>query len=220
MTNEPIPITDDSPASALFPEFDALYELIAAEARGLTDAQLDWTSEDFAWAEWSIRNQVSHMASLLYRWLILRCGDTLFPDGDHGIADVRGIADSASDRRLDDSRYRELSVILDMLEGGIRLAQRVLSERSVGFMRSHSVVSEMSASWDMMLKAHPSGISVSEDETKRIMDFEAMVRHMYFEEVTHLFNIQRLKRAQGIPTVSEVPRVGYWTVEGWDISEA
>ena len=218
MTNQPI--TDDSPASALFPEFDALYDLIADEVGGLTDEQLDWTSEDFGWAEWSIRNQLSHMASLLYRWLILRCGDTLFPEGDHGVEDVRSVADSPSDRRLDDAKYWELPVILEMLDGGIRLARRVLSERSVGFMRSHAVASQMSASWDLMLRAHPRGISVSDDETERIMDFEAMARHMYFEEITHLFNIQRLKRAQGLPTVSEAPRVGYWAVEGWDVSEA
>ncbi len=218
MTNQPI--TDDSPASALFPEFDTLYDLIASEAEGLTNEQLDWTSEDFAWAEWSIRNQLSHMASLLYRWLILRCGDTLFPDGDHRIADIQSIADSPSDRRLDDDKYWELPDILETLSGGIHLARRALSERSVGFMHTHSIASEMSSSWDLMLQAHPDGISVSEDGTKRIMRFDAMIRHLYFEETTHLFNIQRLKRAQGVPTVSEVPRVGYWAVEGWDRSEA
>ena len=218
MTNQSI--TDDSPASALFPEFDALYDLIANEAQGLTDEQLDWTSDDYAWAEWSIRNQLSHMASLTYRWLILRCGDTLFPDGGHGIADIQSIANSPSDRRLDDSKYWELPVILEMLNGGIQLARRALSERSVGFMRSNSIASEMSASWDLMLQAHPSGMSVSEDGTMRVMRFDAMIRHIYFEETTHLFNIQRLKRAQGLSAVSEVHRVGYWAVDGWDISEA
>ena len=218
MTNQAI--TDDSPASALFPEFDTLYELIADEARGLTDEQLDWTSDDFGWAEWSIRNQLSHMASLTYRWLILRCGDTLFPDGEHGIEDIRSIADSPSDRRLDDDQYWELPVILDMLRDGIDLARRVLSERTVGFMRSRSVASEMSASWNFMLQAHPEGISVSEDGTQRIMRYDAMIRHIYFEETTHLFNIQRLKRAQDLETMSEVPRVGYWAIEGWDTSEA
>ncbi len=218
MTNQPI--TDDSPASALFPEFDTLYDLIANEAQGLTDAQLDWTSDEYAWAEWSVRNQFSHMASLLYRWLVLRCGDTLFPDGDHGVEDVQSIADSPSDRRLDDDKYWEMPVILEMLDGGIKLARRVLSERSVGFLRSHSISSEMSPYWDLMLRAHPSGISISEDRTMRIMDFEAMIRHIYFEETTHLYNIQRLKRAQDIPTVSQVPRVGYWAIEGWDTSEA
>jgi hypothetical protein len=45
------------------------------------------------------------------------------------------------------------------------------------------------------------------------------LRHLYFEEVTHLYNVQRLKRAQGLPTVVVVPRVGYWVLDGWDRSE-
>ena len=39
------------------------------------------------------------------------------------------------------------------------------------------------------------------------------------QRTTHLYNIQRLKRVQGIPTVVEVPRVGYWMLDGWDRSE-
>ena len=38
-------IPDDAPASALFPEFETLYDLIAPEVEGLTDEQLDWTSD-------------------------------------------------------------------------------------------------------------------------------------------------------------------------------
>jgi hypothetical protein len=45
LTNQPI--TDDSPGSALFPEFRTLYDLIAREVEGLTDEQLDWTSGDY-----------------------------------------------------------------------------------------------------------------------------------------------------------------------------
>ena len=59
MSTERIP--DDAPASALFPEFETLYDLIAAEVEGLTDEQLDWTSVRWGWAEWSIRRQTSHI---------------------------------------------------------------------------------------------------------------------------------------------------------------
>ena len=118
-------VSDDSPASALFPEFSTLYDLIAREVEGLTDEQLDWTSDAYDWAEWSIRSQVSHMASLIYRWLILRWGDRLFPNADHGVSDVQGIAASPNDRRMDDSKYYDLPVILEKLNEGIRLIQRV-----------------------------------------------------------------------------------------------
>ena len=215
MTNQ-----DDSAGAGLFPEFDTLYDLIATEVGGLTDDQLDWTSEEYGWAEWSVRNQLSHMASLIYRWLLLRCGDTLFADGESGVEDVEGLAASPFDRRMDDDKYWDLPVVLGKLNEGIELIRRVLGERSAGFLRSNSVTLNAGPGWDLMLKAHPSGIGPPDDSGDRDMNLEAMMRHIYFEETTHLFNIQRMKRAQGLATVSEVPRVGYWAVDGWDVSEA
>jgi hypothetical protein len=213
------PISDDSPGAALFPEYASLYPLIASEVEGLTEGQLDFTSDRWGWAEWSIRVQLSHMASLIYRWLLLRWGDTLFPDGDHGVEDVQSLADSGFDRRLDDNRYWELPVIMEKLEQGIGLARRVLAQRNVGFLWSHTLLQDQSPQWDLMIKAHPRGIEPSDQPGKGVMRLEASMRHIYFEEITHLFNIQRLKRAQGLSTVAELPRVGYWTVEGWDVSE-
>ena len=218
MTNQPI--TDESPGSALFPEYDALYELIANEVEGLTDEQLDWTSDDYGWAEWSIRIQLSHMASLIYRWLILRWGDVTFPDGEHGVEDVEGLAASPFDRRMDETKYYDLPVILSKLQEGIDLTRRVLSERNVGFLRAHSVTVTLNESWGLMIKAHPTAVTPTEDASTVNMQMEGSIRHVYFEEITHLFNIQRLKRAQGLSTVSNLPSVGYWVLDGWDISEA
>ena len=213
-------ITDESPGSALFPEFDTLYELIANEVEGLTDHQLDWTSEEYGWAEWSIRVQVSHMASLIYRWLILRWGDVTFPNDEHGVVDVDGLAASPYDRRMDDTKYYELPVILAKLQEGIDLAHRVLNERNVGFLRSHTVTVTLDGGWGTMIQAHPTAVTPTEQANTVTMQLEGSIRHIYFEEITHLFNIQRLKRAQGLPTVSDLPRVGYWTLDGWDVSEA
>ncbi len=213
-------ITDDSPASALFPEFDSLYDLIAVEVEGLTDEQLDWSSESYGWSEWSIRVQLSHMASLIYRWLILRWGEVTFPDGEHGIEDVEGLGASPYDRRMDDAKYYELPTILTKLREGIELARRVLSGRSVGFVRAHSVTQTLNEGWALMIQSHPSGVSATEQANHMTMNLEGSMRHIYFEEITHLFNIQRIKRAQGLKTVSDLPRVGYWTIEGWDVSEA
>ena len=213
------PIIETSPGSALFPEYDTLYDLIAAEVDGLSDAQLDFESDRWEWAAWSVRRQLSHMASLMYRWLILRWGDTLFPDGDHEVDDVKGLADSKYDRRMDDEPVPELPVILKKLREGIDLVQRVLAERNVGFLRSHTYLQDQAPQWELMIKAHATGFTVTDDPAKEIMTLEATMRHIYFEETTHLYNIQRLKRAQGLSAVVEVPEVGYWVVDGWDRSE-
>ena len=114
MTSQPV--SDDSPGTVLFPEYATLYDLIDAEVRDLTDEQLDFRSDEWGWADWSIRVQLSHMASLIPRWLVLRLGDTLFPDGDHGVDDANAIANSDFDRRMDDNKYHALSVILGKLK--------------------------------------------------------------------------------------------------------
>ena len=211
-------IPDDAPASALFPEFETLYDLISPEVEGLTDEQLDWTSDQWEWAHWSIRRQTSHMASLLYRWLVVRWVDTLYPDGDHGVEDVEGVAVSANDRALDVS-YHDIDVILGKLREGVELAQSVLTERTTGFLRNNTLVTPYDARRIFINGAHPHGITMDAEAGTETTTLEATFRHMYFEETTHLYNIQRLKRAQGIPTVVEVPRVGYWMLDGWDRSE-
>jgi len=212
-------ITDDIPGTVLFLEYEDLYDLIAREVTGLTDAQLDFRSDQWAWADWSIRRQLSHMASLIYGWLVVRWGQTLFPAGDHGVEDVQGRTASGFDRRLDDRRYWAMPVILHTLQDAIALIQRVLAQRNVGFLRSHTCERDVGDHWRLMQQAHPIGLALAVEPRKIVMTLEATLRHIYFEETTHLYNIQRLKRAQGLSTIVEVPRVGYWVLDGWDRSE-
>ena len=213
-------VSETTPALTLFPEYNDLYDLIAREVEGLSDEQFDFASDRWGWSEWSIRRQLSHMASLLYRWLLIRWGDTLFPDGDHGVADVQGLAQSDFDRRMDESRYGEISVVMDKLQEAIDLARSVLRNRTVGFVRSNKLDVQLSDQWDIMRGAHPTGLTVSEeDPATGTMTLEATFRHMYFEETTHLYNVQRLKRAQGLDTVVDIPEAGYWALDGWDRSE-
>jgi hypothetical protein len=48
---------------------------------------------------------------------------------------------------------------------------------------------------------------------------EASFRHVYYECITHLYNLQRLKRAQGLEAAVELPLEGYWQLPDWDRSE-
>jgi len=218
MTQQIVP--DDAQGSVLFPEYATLYDLVAREVEGLTDEQLDFSSNRWAWAEWSIRRQLSHMAFAMYMWLLVRWGDVLFPEGDHGVDDVQGLTASGFDRCLDEHRYWEVSIILPRLREAIELAEKVLAQRNVGVLRNQTLLINASDAWRLMIQAHPHGVTSADAPDKQVMTLEATFRHLYFEELTHLFNIQRLKRAQGLPTVVEVPRVGYWVLEAWDQSEA
>jgi hypothetical protein len=159
------------------------------------------------------------MASLIYRWLLIRWGDALFAEENHGVRDIEGLAASASDRRMDEDRYGDFTVIMRKLRQGIDLARRVLDERNVGFLQSNTYLQDQSPQWSLMAKAHPTGFTPAEQPGKATITLEATLRHIYFEETTHLYNIQRLKKAQGLAAVVDVPRVGYWVVDGWDVSE-
>lgn len=212
------PINHSSPGALLFPEYNELFHLISAETKDLSDKNLDFTSPKWDWASWSIRQQLSHMASLIYRWLILRWGKHLFPKNDHGVSDVNGMA-NLENRRMDEILYWDLGTIHEKLQIGIDLIQRILSERTVGFLKDNTYCMDWNPQWTLMVQAHPTGITRSAKSCKAIMTLESSIRHIYFEEITHLYNIQRLKRAQALEIFSHLPRVGYWVVKGWDISE-
>ena len=79
--------------------------MISEEIDGLSEEQLDFESDRWGWSKWSIRRNLSHMASGDVRWLILRWGDQLFPEGLPEIEDLEGIANSPYDRRLDETKY-------------------------------------------------------------------------------------------------------------------
>ena len=63
------------------------------------------------------------------------------------------------------------------------------------------------------LRQHP------EDPSIWIMTLEGCFHHSEGELVTHLYNVQRLKRAQGLNAKVTLPSIGYWTLPDWDRSE-
>ena len=71
-----------------------------------------------------------------------------------------------------------------------------------------------------MGQAHTDGRRLDpSDPEKAFINLEYTFRHIWFEGLTHLYNIQRLKRAQGLAPTVQLPNEGYHTVPGWDVSE-
>ena len=211
----------DAPGTDLFPQFgDQLYDMISSEVQGLTDAQLDFESNRWEWAGWSIRRNLSHMASGDFRWFWRSWGQDLFPDGLAESGEIEAILDSPNDRRLDESKYWTVDDILAMLRRALEFARSILSNETVGSMRTREIESTTNDLWSGIREAGYSGIRQDAADSGKIhITLEATFRHRYFEHITHLYNIQRLKRAQGLPTVADIPMEGYLALPTWDLSQ-
>ena len=218
--NTVIEVNDDSPLRVLFPQYWKLDSMVRGETSGLGDEALDWTSDEFGWSGWSIRHQASHLASLVYRWLLVRWRDQIFADGiPIPEEQLERLNSPEHDRRLHEGHFAELEKVLEAVDGAMSLAQSVLQRVSVADGRRLVVTRAASPQWELMTKAHPNGVTV--DETGGgTLSLEATFRHMYFEYTTHIFNMHRIKRALGLPVIVQLPDEGYHTVPGWDISEA
>ena len=214
-------LPDDAPATTLFPQFKSeLYRMVTTEIQGLTEAQLDFESDRWEWSKWSIRRNVSHIASGDFRWLLLRWGNVLFPRGLPDVGNLDSLAASPHDRRLDETLYWDMESILEKLRAGQALCQMVLSGETVGSLHSKEIENEHSAQWELFAQAHPRGVGRDpSDSSKGYITLEATFRHRYFEITTHLYNIQRLKRAQGLAAKVDLPFEGYWALPTWDRSE-
>ena len=212
-------IDDNAPGTSLFPQFESeIYDMICAEIEGLTDEQLDFDSDKWGWSEWSIRRNLSHMSSGDFRWLLQRWGSKLFPDGMPHVRDFDGYLNSEFERRLDENKYWNVPDILNVLREGLDLSWSILSRETVTSMQSQEIETTFGGlTW---IEVHPTGVRLNpDDSSKGYVTLEATFRHRYFEYTTHLYNIQRLKKAQGLAPVVEIPYVGYWSASGWDRSE-
>ena len=213
-------ISGDTPGIVLFPQFrQEVYDMYRLELAGLTDEQLDFTSDRWGWSEWSIRFNLSHVASGDFRWLLQRWGENLFTDGLPEIDDWEGIVDSPYDRRLDETKYWEVDDIFVVLRKSLDFMCSVLESETVDSLRSKELRSSVSGQLHW-LEAHPNGVREDPSEPPwGYITLEATFRHRYFEYMTHLYNIQRLKKAQGLEASVDIPHVGYHALPDWDRSE-
>jgi hypothetical protein len=210
----------DTPGIEVFPQFrQEIYDMYRRELAGLTDEQLDFTSDRWGWSEWSIRFNLSHVASGDFRWLLQRWGENLFTDGLPEIDDWDGIIDSPYDRRLDETKYWEVEDIFAVMRKSMDFVCSLLEAETVESMRGRELRSSVGGQLHW-LEAHPNGVREDPDDPPwGYVNLEATFRHRYFEYMTHLYNIQRLKRAQGLEVVVDVPNVGYHALPDWDRSE-
>lgn len=203
-------------------DFDALLAMFAKEIEGLTDAQLDWDDPSEEWSEWSIRRQLSHVAVAYFFWLVKVWGKVLWP-AEPPLDPIDFRKTAVYDRRLDEETYWKVNDIWTKLEEAFGFAKKALEGRSEKEQNALTVKRtfgpdltmgktdlKVHTFWAYVSSFHPDGLEQDpEDETAFTFTLAAMLRTLYWEALTHLRTIQRLKEAQGLSLAVEIPREGY-----------
>lgn len=219
-----------TPARELFPAFALIPDMYAREVEGLDEARLDHRRPEKGWGLWSIREQVSHAASVPYRWLLVRWRPFLYPERPPRAESF--IRDAFDARMMNPARYREIGVLLDALRDAHALGWEILGGETLGSLREKGPLTERVPhgtlrspggedirAWreNVNLKAHPDGIWISPDDPDLFcFNLEYTFRHLLWEGYAHLYTIQMHKKAEGLPPVVQIPREGYLNVLSWD----
>lgn len=189
----------------------------------MTEGQLDFSDDSAEWSRWSIRRQLRHIAYVFFFYLGKLWGESLFP-GRPILAAIDIDRAIREGRQLDPKRFQSPSAVLAKIGEAIAVVEEILGRESVEGLRRKSISrrvpktmtwengESVAAFWETMERLHPDGVrrDPKEPDTWWIT-LEASLREVYWEALTHLNTIQRLKRAQGLPTLAPVPKVGFLT---------
>ena len=221
--------TENAPGLVLFPIYEQYAEMIAEELSGLTESQAQWQSANWSWSGWSIRQNISHVASHIFRHYLLsrNWGNVLFPADRPHFAELYSIAalpqadqNKLYPRYLDETYWYSMQSVTDKLGEALSLVKDILRRETVRSLREKSISKLPGVWYDRIASRYP-GTLYPDPEKPGILrnTLEGNFRHTEAELITHLFNVQRLKRAQGIPSKLTLPWIGYWTLPDWDRSE-
>ncbi len=216
-------------ARALFPAYPQVVELFTQETLDLREATLLRRREEKAWGLWSIQDQVSHVASLPYRWLLVRWGAVLFGDD---LPRETKLLDRFDDRMMKREYYPKIQGLINVMRDSFSLAWEVLGAESTKSIRDERNVSERVSvgmrrpgtnedvrKWreNVTLKAHSTGVWIDPHDAELFRyNLEYTFRHMLWEAYAHLKTIQMHKKEENMKPIGRIPQDGYISVLKWE----
>jgi hypothetical protein len=204
------------PAVGAMPSYSLVPKWLRAELDGLTPQQLDFDDRNPAreWMWWSIRRQVSHIAWDALVFTHRRCSSLLWPDGndpqpvnwDHHHLGPK----MKYDRVLDETLFWEPPDLLQMVDLGVSWLERVVGEHSIETLRATRESVRGTEFWRYVIQTLPRGAGPDPDRSGFIRyDLESSLWMVFYEMSAHVRTVQRLKLAQGVEPVVDLPRFGY-----------
>lgn len=211
-----VEMPEDESVGAM-PPYGLLLGRIETEVEGLTDEQLDFDDNgpDNEWMWWSIRRQVSHIGWDSLVFTSRRCGALLWPDGDVPAPIVwehhlMGNPACRWDRVLDEDLYVTIPDLVAKVAIGVGWLERVVAEQPIEILRSDVTSVRGTAFWAYAITTLPRGAGADPDRRGYLRyTLEASLWMVFYEMLTHVRTIQRLKTHMGLPLAQELPRVGY-----------
>lgn len=204
-------------AVGAMPPYRRIIDWIETEVAGLTDEQLDLDdlSPENEWMWWSIRRQVSHIAWDSLVFTSRRCGSLLWPNGDvpnpivwqdHLMAKVA----PKWDRVLDEDLFWQIPDLIAKLEIGVGWLEEVVTNNPIETLRADIKSVRGTPFWAYAITTLPRGAGADPDRTGYLRySLEASLWMVFYEMLTHVRTIQRLKLHQGLAIAQDLPRVGY-----------
>ena len=206
----------EDPAVGAMPPYRRLVDWLRAETHGLTQTQLDFDdlSPEKEWMWWSIRRQTSHIAWDALVFTHRRCSHLLWAEGNDPepvVWEHHHLGPKMKyDRLLDEDLYWEVSDLIEKMEIGIGWLERVVKSHTVAQLRADVSSIRGTEFWAYVIATLPRGADADPDRPGyQRFDLEGSLWMVFYEQLAHIRTIQRLKIHQGIPLVSELPRVGY-----------
>ena len=215
VNHEIIEMPEDE-ASGAMPPYRRLIDWLEREVDGLTESQLDFDnlSPETEWMWWSIRRQVSHIAWDALVFTHRRCAALLWPDGNepepvvwkhHHLG-----PEMKYDRVLDEDLYWEVPDLIAKMAIGIGWLEQVVRDNTIDALRADVTSVRGTYFWEYAISTLPRGAG-PDPERPGFLSYtlEGSLWMVFYEQLTHIRTIQRLKMHQGIEPAQELPRVGY-----------
>ena len=114
------------------------------------------------------------------------------------------------DRVLDTDLFWEVPDLLAKLRLGIGWLTKLVDEQSIELLRSETRTVRGYEFLEYVNTTLPRGVRVAETDKRYFTyDLEGSLWMVFYEMLSHIRSIQRLKSHQGLDLAIELPRVGY-----------